>query len=241
MKSRIHTMAASPSVPVHGILLCGFMLLQCSTCLAFRPPMLSEELGCSPTLSVLLGRDSFYLDPLGLATDANFPRLREAELKHGRICMLANVQMILPPLILQFLEQKQQEGLLVLDFEFPTTRFPCDSIVENLLVLSQPADYLNMVVTCGFLESLVFFQRDATDMPGDYGTGYFGVRDKGRNERSLVVELEHGRLAMLALAGQLAAELVSGRSWIAQWEQILQQVTQAADKYIAIVIPDGIL
>jgi light-harvesting complex I chlorophyll a/b binding protein 1 len=197
--------------------------------------MLSEELGCSPTLSALLGRESFYLDPLGLATDANFARLREAELKHGRICMLANVQLIMPPLIMRFVEQKQEEGMLALEYEFPT-RFPSDSIVQNLLVLAQPTDYLNMVVTCGLLESVIFFQRDATDMPGDYGTGYFGVRDKGLHERSLLVELENGRLAMLALAGQLAAELVSGMSWIEQWEQIIQQVTLAADRYIAAVI-----
>jgi light-harvesting complex I chlorophyll a/b binding protein 1 len=208
------------------------MLLRSS--IAFRPPMLSEELGCSPTLSVLLGRESFYFDPLGFSTDANFPRLREAELKHGRICMLANVQLIMPPLIIRFLEQKQEEGLLE-SFEFPT-RFPSDGIVENLLVISQRTDYLNIVITCGFLESFVFFQRDATDMPGDYGTGYFGVRDKGLHERSLVVELENGRLAMLALAGQVAAELVSGTSWIAQWEQIMQKVTQAADKYFTDVL-----
>jgi light-harvesting complex I chlorophyll a/b binding protein 1 len=230
-------MATSPTsvLLVHYMfLLCGFMLLLEST-MAFRPPMLSEELGCSPTLSMLLGRESFYFDPLGLATDSTFPRLREAELKHGRICMLANVQLIVTPLLMRLLEQQKQ----LEKFEFPTTTtivLPSDSIVQNLLVLSSqpPVDYLNMFVTCGFLEFFVFVQRDASDMPGDYGIGYFGVRNKGLHERSLIVELENGRLAMLALIGQLIAELVSGMSWIAQWEQIIQQVTQATDKYLQV-------
>jgi hypothetical protein len=36
----------------------------------------------------------------------------------------------------------------------------------------------------------------------------------------------------LAWVGQVAAELVSGMSWIAQGEQIMHQVTQTADKYV---------
>ena len=45
-------------------------------------PKLEDELGLSPTLSFLSGRSDVFFDPLNLATDENFARLREAELKH---------------------------------------------------------------------------------------------------------------------------------------------------------------
>jgi hypothetical protein len=48
---------------------------------------LSKELGCSPTLVQVFGRETAYVDPLGIATDTNSDRLREAELKHGRFAM----------------------------------------------------------------------------------------------------------------------------------------------------------
>jgi hypothetical protein len=56
-----------------------------------------------------------------------------------------------------------------------------------------------MVLFCGFLETFVLIQVDAQAMPGDYNVGYWGTRDKGRNERSLICELENGRLAMVVM------------------------------------------
>lgn len=195
----------------------GFIFLvvtnDVSLCEAFKPPQLSQELGCSPTLSLLLGRpDGFYFDPLNFATDDNFARFREAELKHGRIAMAANVGITIPPIL----------KLLVNGIGIHQN-FPGASILENVKALTLN-DYLNILVTCGFLESFIFIQKDSIDMPGDYGTGYFGVRDKGQNERSLVAELENGRLAMIAFVGQLTSEIVSGKSWLEQWQDIIQQI-----------------
>lgn len=199
--------------------------------------MLSEELGCSPTLSVLLGRPNadFYFDPLGLATDDNFARMREAELKHGRIAMAANVGVVFPPAFRWLLSLKDQELLGPFKGLIPpidtaasvSNELPSASIRENLAAMTI-GDYLNILITCFFLENFVFFQREAGAMPGDYGTGYFSVRDKGINERSLVVELENGRLAMLAVLGQVAAELVSGKSWLEQWESIIEEAVASA-------------
>jgi hypothetical protein len=71
-------------------LLCNLLLLSIHTFALSAPPVpLQEELGCSPTLSFIFRRDAekpFYFDPLGLATDDNFARMREAELKHGECC-----------------------------------------------------------------------------------------------------------------------------------------------------------
>jgi hypothetical protein len=61
-----------------------------------------------------------------------------------------------------------------------------------------PLQVLQVMIVCGILETQILIPRDPQDIPGDYGAGYFGIRDIGRHERSLVVELEHGRLAMMA-------------------------------------------
>ena len=43
--------------------------------------------------------------------------------------------------------------------------------------------WVQIVVLIGVLETQVFIQRDARDLPGDYGTGYFGLRDKSKHWR----------------------------------------------------------
>jgi len=60
-------------------------------------------------------------------------------------------------------------------------------------------DFARMIFVCGVMETLVWVQIDPQAMPGDYGIGYFGVRDKGSNERSLIAELENGRLCMVVM------------------------------------------
>jgi hypothetical protein len=171
---------------------------------AFRPPPIAEELGCSPTLSLFFGTSTrpYFFDPLGFSDDVNFPRLREAELKHGRVAMLA----VTATLVVPFLKQGA-----ALPKEYPSGILHC---VDGLTW----TDAARVVATCGLLETLVMVPREAQAMPGDYGTGYFGIRDKGWNELSLVSELENGRLGMLAFVAQLVVEEVTGgKSWDEQW------------------------
>lgn len=127
------------------------------------PPIkVQEEMGISPTLSIFsIG----FFDPLNFATDKNFSTFREAELKHGRVCMMATIGMALSNYAL------------------------FDSDVGDL-ALSKPAIHAltstnaaEIIVVCAILETQVFVQRDPQDMPGDYGVGYFGTRDKARHER----------------------------------------------------------
>lgn len=63
------------------------------------------------------------------------------------------------------------------------------------------------ILAIGILDLLLLVQGSPRDMPGDYGLGYFGVRDKGKNERSLISELENGRLAMMVMIYYLASDL----------------------------------
>lgn len=94
---------------------------------------LSQELGCSPTLSTLLkplyndgnsnSKNLIYFDPLGLANHDNFARLRESELKSGRVCMLALVHTILLPTALPRLTENiaEQEMMRIRQNSLDTT------------------------------------------------------------------------------------------------------------------------
>ena len=177
------------------------------------PIPLSEELGTSPTLSYK------YFDPFNFATEDNFAILREAELKHGRIAMLAVIGNIVPenypnlvppiPILLSYSNE--------LWFQDIPTGIDAIRLVPFL-------GWVQMIFFCGFLERRVFIQKDPSDMPGDYGTGYFGVSDKGKNERALKAELENGRLAMVAFLGQIVAEIMTGDTVLVQIQKTLYPI-----------------
>jgi hypothetical protein len=127
-----------------AVLLLGMVFLPVTrSFFFFRPiPPLEQELGCSPTLSTVFGKEEgYFFDPLSFATDENFARLREAELKHGRVAMLATIGTIVP--------------------EF-SQKITAMQTLESL----QPGQYLEILGTCAFLESFVFVQQDARDLPG---------------------------------------------------------------------------
>jgi Chlorophyll A-B binding protein len=130
------------------------------------PPLkIQEEMGISPTLSIF---SVGYFDPWQLANDANFSVLREAELKHGRICMVATLGMA-------FSDKDLIHALI--NGDLPP--IPAEPAIHALT----RTDVVGMLVVCGILETQVLVQRDPQDMPGDYGLGYFGRRDKARHER----------------------------------------------------------
>ena len=93
----------------------------------------------------------------------------------------------------------------VSDYEMmTTTTSSAASSSSSFLILPQLVhvsiqNWVGMLVVCGILETTVFIQRHPLDLPGDYGIGYFGIRNKARHERSLISELENGRLAMMAM------------------------------------------
>jgi hypothetical protein len=160
------------------------------TAYSASPVQLSEELGCSPTLAQVFGKEAVYFDPLGIATDTNFARLREAELKHGRVAMVAIMGLYVPKIPVKGLLEACKSTRLL-------------SSIQEV----SGGQYVQILLVCGILETLILVQRNPEDLPGDYGTGYFGIRNKGANERSLVSELENGRLAMLSMLILLVEEL----------------------------------
>mmetsp|Transcript_14471 Transcript_14471/g.22087 ORF Transcript_14471/g.22087 Transcript_14471/m.22087 type:complete len:201 (+) Transcript_14471:48-650(+) len=152
-----------------------------------RPPPLSieEELGISPTLSLLLGHD-FFFDPLQICNDDNFPLLREAELKHGRIAMMATTVTVVEQNMEQIMDSFREGNTI--------SKINVEKIIDMLLAQTHPitlfqefaAKWWNLAIllfVAGVLETRILVQQDTQDMPGDYGLGYFFIRDKARNER----------------------------------------------------------
>lgn len=142
-------------------------------------------------------------DPLGISTWVDVRWLREAELKHGRICMLAATGMIVQDI-----------------FRFPG--------VEEVMGAAKMTELHDVAVTKGTMQQLFFWlgfleifsfiaiaqmMRGEIDrMPGDY---YFDPLNCAKNPsafaRRQLVEIKNGRLAMIATSGMLHHYFITGK------------------------------
>jgi len=140
-----------------------------------------------------------YWDPLGLCPPDDrkaFRKLRTAELKHGRIAMLASI------------------GLVAQHFiRLPSGVF--DDVPNGLYAPFTPwggCGCLAIVWVCLVLE-FVFFAQDPMKEVGDFGDPLnVNMYDAEMRDR----ELNNGRFAMIATMGILIAELATGKDAVEQ-------------------------
>ena len=146
-----------------------------------------------------------FFDPLGLSKDIDkptFEQRREAELKHGRIAMLAVVGLII-----------QDYARLPGSIDIDGTSF--ESIPNGVAAISAipPLGWLLIVSLIGYFESSVW-QRRENATPGDFGFGskFFGEEINGtEKEKDLKTkEIQHGRLAMLGVSDLIFNDVFSG-------------------------------
>ena len=137
-------------------------------------------------------------------------RLREAELTHGRVAMLAS---------LGFLVQEKFHPL------FSGDGGPAIQQIPNL----PPFMWFAMTLGIGIVEGYrvnvgwsspnepnhVFQKLRADYVPGDLGFDPLGLKPEDPTELRLMQEKElaHSRLAMIAAAGFLAQEAVTKATW----------------------------
>jgi len=166
-----------------------------------------------------------YWDPLGMSDDGDvleFRRRREAEIKNGRVAMIACMGWIAP-------EYFRWPG-----FISPSQEIKFADLPSGMAALKAvPADgWAQIGVFVAFLE-LFPLRQEKDRIPGDFSTcGKLGVpwffvggagwksdstADPVANERGLNAEINNGRLAMVAITGLVFQEGVVGSTGPAMW------------------------
>merc|ERR1712039_400796 len=175
---------------------------------ATAAPDFSKELGACPPLG--------FWDPLGLSQYADpniavsqFRRRRGVEIQHGRVSMLACLGYIVPEY-----------------FKFPGYLSPS----ENLAFADMPTGFAaaakvpgpGWVQIIGFIGTIEIYnlQSPSKKYAGDYeGYGAFGlpggkgIDDPEKKEKSLLAEINNGRLAMMAIIGMFFQDGLTGEAW----------------------------
>jgi len=127
-------------------------------------------------------------DPLDLSSKYDVNWLREAELKHGRVCMLAFLGWLANDAGLKF-PGKAFEGISSLEAHDAMVK---DGHMWGLLSVVGLCELIHMSVVVPKLDG------DWGDwQPGNYGLDPFGLDTPERR----MAELKNGRLAMLAFSG----------------------------------------
>jgi len=140
-------------------------------------------------------------DPLNIGGMYNIKWMREAELKHGRVCMLAWL------------------GYVLVDLGFTAPGAPrgiSSLAAHDVTVKSGHMLFLLFVV--GIFEALSYnaiaeMLSGQTDrQPGDYGIPYRYCRpgDTATQEKYRLQEIVHGRAAMLGFSGMVTASALKG-------------------------------
>jgi len=159
--------------------------------------------------SGLAGAETGF-DPLYFSDFLDIKFLREAELKHGRICMLASV------------------GYLVQEF-IGIPNYPGYSANPVEAVSAVPPEgLLQIIVFMGWLEVTANKGKySMTDMfeggraPGDLGFDPLKFGDNPDTRARLeMAELKNGRLAMLAFSGMIHQTFVTGKPLFASLQEI---------------------
>jgi len=169
-----------------------------------------------------------FFDPAGLSSDISDGRLlfyREAEIKHGRICMLAVLGTLVGEQFHPLLGGADVGGVTHFQSmaDVDIDAFWKGAFLQNIAMISyleiakslptiavpSGAAYQDLNVDGGD----AFAMGDMSRTPGDLGFDPLGLKPK--NEKDLLAmqnkEILNGRLAMIAAIGIIAQEVVTGQ------------------------------
>ena len=156
--------------------------------------------------SILVGNKGF--DPLNCSTDiSTLKRYREAEIKHGRLAMLASVGWPLSEIYHPYLSKLVDKvDILSINGKVP-------SVLNGGLDKVNPVFFMAIIVFTATLESVGINKvYDEDTIPGDLGFDplklYVDKDPKTKRDLELK-ELNNGRLAMLAITYYAISEFAS--------------------------------
>jgi len=157
-------------------------------------------------------------DPLGLGADeASLYRRRCVEIKHGRVCMIAFLGMTIGPNELI----TPSHALLSPSLDLHFDDIPGGIAAINAVPL---AGWLQIVAVVG-LHELTVNKQDYTKVPGEIPTFLgFKPEDPAVFKEKQLKELKNGRLAMIAVLGELMAQQVSGMGTYEQLNAIVDSL-----------------
>uniref|UniRef100_A0A0G4HNT2 Uncharacterized protein n=1 Tax=Chromera velia CCMP2878 TaxID=1169474 RepID=A0A0G4HNT2_9ALVE len=161
----------------------------------------------------------YGFDPLRLSERRDAWWMRTAELKHGRIAMLACVGLLTPELILKPEGFKGLNFVPAFDAVAPLEalrKAPPLGILQIALVLAliefqtlkyvkNPMEYLQPYMDKGIKFSDEYFEKRT---PGSIGFDPAGFADNGIRSDFAEAEIKHARLAMVGAAGMLIQSLI---------------------------------
>jgi len=159
------------------------------------------------------------LDPLGFATSMKtLKAYREAELKHGRLAMLAALGWPISELLQPWLSKTFGAPDLLAISANGLLKAP--SVLNGGLDKINPAFFMAIIIFTAAIESVQVTKIRTDDyVPGDLGFDplrlYVGASADKKRDLELK-ELNNGRLAMLAIAGYAAQEFVANAP-VAGW------------------------
>jgi len=158
-----------------------------------------------------------YWDPLGISTNVPAGRLlfyREVELKHGRICMLASLGILVAEQFHPLFGGEINEPAYVAWQAIPISAFwVAISAVIAIPEVGFSIPTFNTPTDGGEYIDAYTFTMKANRIPGDLGYDPLGLKPSDPQEflEMQNKEINNGRLAMIATAGMIVQELVNGQ------------------------------
>ncbi|CAN0173354.1 unnamed protein product [Ectocarpus sp. 12 AP-2014] len=159
--------------------------------------------------------DGKIFDPLSLSDGAapgDIKKWREAEIKHGRVAMLASLGILVAEEYHPLFMGKDFIGPAIIHFQEISAQFP---EFWAFALLGMALVEYNTIMTAFAQPSFVTGEGGLKEdySPGDLGFDPLNIKPKTEEafDAMKTKELNNGRLAMIGTAGMLVQELVNGQ------------------------------
>ena len=151
-----------------------------------------------------------FFDPIGLSkgkSEETMNWYRAAELKHGRVCMLASLGI--------WIQGAPEQGWIPGFVTKDTNALKAASEVYE----KAPGAVWQILIAIAAVEVLNSSIESKGGRPGDFGWDPAGIRpkDDAKLDEMQLKELKNGRLAMLGTTAMLLQESISGQG---VWDQL---------------------